>query len=90
MSEFKDSAIKLFGKTIPLLLNQEVSCNDEPSMATSVVDSDAGTVGTGESFSDQKLLLVSSPNKESSGEEEGDGDKVRLKNELLKVYYYLL
>lgn len=79
MSEFKDPAIKLFGKTIPLSLNQDVSCNDEPSTAASVVDPDAGTVGAaGESSSDQKLLLLSSS---SSGQEdeEADGDKVRVK-----------
>ena len=84
MSEFKDSAIKLFGKTIPLSLNQDVSCNDEPSTAASVVDPDGGTVGAaGESSSDQKLLLLSSS---SSGQEdeEVDGDKVCVKMNFLK------
>lgn len=75
MSEFKDCAIKLFGKTIPLSLNQDVSCNDEPSTAASVVDPDASTVGAaGESSSDQKLLLLSSSSS-SQEDEEADGDK---------------
>ena len=84
MAELKDPAIKLFGKTIlPLPASRDFSGNDEPSVAVSVVDSDAGT---GESSSDRKLPL-SSPNTatvlpdQNSGEEE-EAHKVRVKSRL--------
>ena len=87
MLEFKDPAIKLFGKTIPLSSSHEVSGDGEPSTAASVVDSDAG-----EGSSDHKLrrLSYSSSNidlheDDSAGERddepEREEEKVRCQNE---------
>ncbi|PON54126.1 Zinc finger, Dof-type [Parasponia andersonii] len=81
MAEFKDPAIKLFGKTIPLPSSREISGNGEPSVAASVVDSDARGLGSGESSaSDHKLRLSSnsssivSRENDSAGERDDDQD----------------
>lgn len=75
MSELRDPAIKLFGKTISLPLNQQGDASyavvDSATAVAAVV------IAAGESCSDHKLVSSSTTtSREDYSATEGDGDKV--------------
>ncbi|KAH7515962.1 hypothetical protein FEM48_Zijuj10G0083900 [Ziziphus jujuba var. spinosa] len=93
MSESRDPAIKLFGKTIALPLNQqqEVSPDDDTSGIACAIYSDSGFVAV-ETCSDDDHKLLSSPTTTSREDytanegdgQDGDGNKVCVKETSVK------